>query len=438
MRTHLSALVAALVLPTHAAAFDGTALGEAAEALAPGAWVELPTSGLRAAFEDDGSSLQIVTFSYEMEWSPGSRQFFFFGGDHNGCENFAIYDGDENEWRRAPRPDWAPGCPSQNHSYNYHALDTDNGYYFAFDQYDLEIWRYDIARDRWDQSIPRPSGDTYYARSNWSLEYTSFGLTLVGKNGEADRDVVSRYDVETETWIEVAQVPATEVIHVMSQYNPTSDVMIFGGGDDVDRLHRLDADGTTTPLSRGPIASFSLHPRGGVVAVPDPATGAFLFFWAETNSFYALDAVEDSWTLLSTEDYPFSDLGSANDLVAAGVPNYGVVVFVRTTRDGERMWVYKHAESAGVPVPPYERDAGVADAGRLDAGRVDAGRIDAGRIDAGVATDSGSRDANVPRSDGGDVVAASSGCSAGGAEPLSGVGGLALLWMRRRLIPRGA
>jgi hypothetical protein len=134
---------------------DDCPLGQLAQSMPAGSWAELATSGLDAAIGDNGSSGHILTYSYEMEWDPTTEQIFFVGGDHNGCEKFVSYSAASNSWTIEPTPSWLPSCPSQNHSYNYHALDPVNGRYFYQDG-NNNLWRYDIGSQSWDLSFSLP------------------------------------------------------------------------------------------------------------------------------------------------------------------------------------------------------------------------------------------------------------------------------------------
>jgi hypothetical protein len=283
-----------------------------------------------------------------MEWAPTTRQIFFVGGDHNGCEKFISYSTVSNSWTIEARPGHLGSCPAQDHSYNYNALDPVGGYFF----YNGE--RYNIAAKAWDLSFSFPS-DAYYSRSNWSVEWTSHGYTLFTKNEtNPAADVAWVYNFQTRNWSNIAQgTGSTFNIHVMSQYNPTSRVTVFGGGDDTNYLYRLDANRNVTKLKSSPIADLSLHPGRGIVATPEPVTGGFLFYTA-SGAFYHLDAVADRWTTLSgTANFPFAGLGTVNELASVAIPEYGVVVFVQAIPSSSaKMWVYRHAQGGGTPLPP--------------------------------------------------------------------------------------
>ena len=338
-----------------ARAADGSALGELAEATPVGQWRELQTSGLFNAVKDNGSSLQIVTYGYEMEWHPQSREIFFLGGDHNGCEKFISYSTLQNQWTIEPRPSFLPSCPTQNHSYNYNALDPTGGSFFYANN------RYNIASGSWDLSFGLPSGP-YYERSNWSAEWTSHGYTVFAKTGSGQNvsDSVFAYNFQTGNWSNIgAGTGSSANIHVLSQYNPTSKIAIFGGGDNTNRLYRLDEHGAVTRLQSGPIPVLTLHPNSGVVVTPEPVSGGFLFYTA-SGQFYHLDAETDTWTALSSQNLPFAHVGTINHIASVAVPEYGVVAYIQVVNYSyAEMWIYRYADgSAPVDTTPPSSPVG--------------------------------------------------------------------------------
>lgn len=78
----------------------GNAMENLAASLQPGECGELDTNGLEAALENPGGSNHtILAYSDGGAWNPGTRQFFYIGGDHmGGPQRFISYSADTNTW----------------------------------------------------------------------------------------------------------------------------------------------------------------------------------------------------------------------------------------------------------------------------------------------------------------------------------------------------
>src|SRR5687768_129155 len=151
--THvLTALVASLLVHAlTAATVHANALPAAAAALAPGSWVEVTTSNLETALAQSGSSGGILPWADSGVWDPGSRQFFFCGGDHNwsiSTLRCIAYSAEANAWRILPQPAWA--AAGTTHGYDHNAVDPARGEIYFRDYYAGLRWqKLSVASGTW-------------------------------------------------------------------------------------------------------------------------------------------------------------------------------------------------------------------------------------------------------------------------------------------------
>jgi hypothetical protein len=72
------------------------------------------------------------------------------------------------------------------------------------------------------------------------------------------------YNLGTKTWSHIAGRPWPDVgiLHTTMEYNPVHKVMWFGGGDDSNKMLRLNANGTVTNLATPPIPLIVQNTHG--------------------------------------------------------------------------------------------------------------------------------------------------------------------------------
>src|SRR6185503_1314091 len=88
----------ALLCVLAAPAVLASPLSDAAQALAPGSWVELPTQGLSVSLLEPQEGGSITYYSDNAAWDSTSKTFFFIGAPHYEPARFIQYKESTNTW----------------------------------------------------------------------------------------------------------------------------------------------------------------------------------------------------------------------------------------------------------------------------------------------------------------------------------------------------
>jgi len=137
--------------------------------------------------------------------------------------------------------------------------------------------------------------------------------------------------------------------HNICIYNSISDVAVFGGGNGVQSLWKIDGAGTVTQLTNIPGALGNIGPgTGNGTMFANPVTGGFVAA-SGPNNWYDLDiAGSGTWTPRGdTADVYLSPTpaGAAetNGTVSCPIPEYGIVLFIKAYSGSSPadMWIWK-------------------------------------------------------------------------------------------------
>lgn len=318
-----------------------TTMGQLAASMAPGTWAKLETYGLDELLDAPGSYTvrSLLEYTDGGAWDPVGEKFFFIGGGHDAIKRFIVYSAQTNTWSELPQPDWIPGHTM--HGYDHTAIDPEAGELFHLPFGDSSIryiYKYDIASEKWSSLSPSPYILDDYVSCCTGLEYfpEMGGLILAdGSSGE-----IAFYDPVRGSWADLARGLAMGDYHNFAEYNPVHGVMLAGGGNGSSDIYRVDPDGSVSILQKAPIDLLV----SDTVTTVDPISGDYLIL-APGLTLYAYDVMEDQWRIADA-DPPVRGVyeGSAFDMIASPVPNYGVTLFVIQADwyDGE-VWLYKHA-----------------------------------------------------------------------------------------------
>ena len=149
------------------------------------------------------------------------------------------------------------------------------------------------------------------------------------------------WEQATNQWRALASGLALGPYHNFAEYNPVHRVVVFGGGNDSNDLHKVDAAGAVTTLTPAP---FDLGIQWGAVFTVDPASGEYIVL-RQNGQLYGYDVRSDGWRLLS-DSAPVTTTAYGNPIhgvVATPVSTYGVVLFVTCNGPGQcRVTLYKH------------------------------------------------------------------------------------------------
>lgn len=317
-----------------------------ADRLSAGAWAELATSNLTATIGNTGGTIDnIFAYSDEGKWFGEAREFFYKGGDHNAAERFVSYYASPNTWQLEPHPPWMPTGVTQNHSYNYQAIDDAKDVFYYVNE------RYQLATKMWFSAIAS-TGVPAAQRGGMAQEYfPGVGLIRV-QEGE-----VYRYREATNDWVQVAAGLAfggpNGCCHVMAKYNAVHNILIFGGGDGVRQLYKMTADQTITALPLAPCDEMAI---ATTILTYDPVSGNFLVI-CKNFTFHEFNVPANSWAQLPSAGVPlFSDSfhsdNAATAVIASPVKSYGVLMFARYNSKFQGQHVlYKHAVASTGTVP---------------------------------------------------------------------------------------
>jgi hypothetical protein len=320
-----------------------TELGKLAAGMKPGTWAELKTEKLLETHKAKGNSGAIFGYNEGAAWDPTSRQWLYVGGDHNDPARFVTYSADTNTWKVMPQPEWLG--KSATHGYDHNAIDPARGMFYYRPFNNRNVYRYDIANDRWT-TLPKLDTGEYLACCvglAWFPELDG----LVWANGGGGKGHVFLFSEKTQKWTMLAKDLPMGVYHNFAEYSPVHKVVIFGGGNGSSDLYELDAAGKVTALKRAPIGIGTMQ---SIVTV-DPVSGDFLVF-GKNGSFHVYDAVKDEWRQQEGKVPIFEPTRVRDNKVwhttATPVSTYGVTMFVKYYHaDPPRAWVYlyKHAET---------------------------------------------------------------------------------------------
>ncbi|MEM9056225.1 MAG: Ig-like domain-containing protein [Pseudomonadota bacterium] len=357
-------LLAAVALG--AQAVGATELRDAAQALAPGEFVELETNGLtRDRMTQNGCASPITSFTDNAVWDPVSRRFLFIGGPHGCPHAFVEYREATNGWANLP-----PLADSATHAYDHTTIDVASREVFFRKHSAGGFHRYDLNAGSWSlNALPTPS--TPFTQVSGGLEYFPDLDRLVHINygGAGEVDIFEDGD-----WVELDRFAMGERAAFI-EYNPVHQRLLFGGGVSGNspatvryEVYVMDANRQVVRQADAPLG---LAITKSIVTV-DPVSGKYLVF-GNGDKFYEYDVLTDTWRQLTTYvpflDTVFEPENEVFGTVAAPVSTYGVVMFLQYLGSGSKVWLYRHEDSG----PPDATPPGVP--GALSGAALDAASV---------------------------------------------------------------
>jgi hypothetical protein len=318
-----------------AAGCERSRLQDVAEALAPGQVMELETAGLTTELHFDGSANTVFGYGFEAFWDANTCQVLFIGGGHLSLTKFIVYNASENEWFRAPDPDYF--CPIRrgdevawncvSHAYGNDAYDPETGTFFYV--YDGAVRAIEVTPSigsAWRRVGDWPEGQTSYTSMEYFVEMDR--LIIV------DSALLHVIDPTSGARTTIDGPFPMGAYHFYGVYNPVHGVMLFGSGNGSSAMNVLEADGSVRAASDAP-RSFHPEPDGAdtfKIMTFDPASGDYLAY-ARNGDLFRYDVAGDAWSEVAVEMPEGAD-------VAAAITSYGVVLFVDV--NSNRVFVYKH------------------------------------------------------------------------------------------------
>ncbi len=313
-----------LVLGQHS---FGSALSDAAEALKPGEWVELNTSGFSGSFLNTGGVDYVINYGNSAVWDPVNRELRYMGKGHQESEKMIIYYEENNSWEDGPTTSSAP------HGYDHNAINPETGEHFYYGGgTTMHVYR----NGDWDSFNSLP-GDRYDYAVAVGLEYFPERNCLLMA---AEHDI---YSFENGEWESIQSRINTGGYHMIAEYNPVYKEVYLGGGNGETDLYKVDSDGNVGQIASSPI-------QIGVnraVAVVDPVSGELLIMGRD-KFFRAYSPIDNGWYSLNDEDVPIWSDSHPDEptkfIVAAPISDYGVIMFLSVDHG---VFLYKHEAIEG-------------------------------------------------------------------------------------------
>ncbi len=324
-------------------------LSEAAEALEPGQWTELQTTGLTNDLLTNGNpSSYILQYSDEAVWDPNTGRIMYMGTPHTpyeGSGKFIRYDERSNGWETPTQPPFIEQLFW--HGYDHHAMDVAEGRMLY--RHNAQVYSYDTTSETWDSlpDIPAGSntccsgfeyfpelGKVVYVDALWGVWLYDGSWEHVANTGVAD-------DFPGQP-----NYPMSDQYQNVARYSPVHQVVVFGGGNGSTATYRMDDTGQVEVLPDAPV-SYGINQT---VFVVDPVTGNYLLFTNDAGQ-YELDPVKGQW-FANDIGQPFSNIGPDGPTfgtVAAPISTYGVIAFVNYAADESTFHLYKHEQCEDCP-----------------------------------------------------------------------------------------
>lgn len=319
-------------------------LSDAAASLQPGESVKVKTHLSDSVAMTDGATF--LMWASSGVWDPTRREVRFVGKRYSLFPHrYLVYSENSDSWSSDRSLPGALTCNCNGHGYDHNTIDPTTGtnYYREYNSHTIYKWN-----GSWSE-LELPSGTVDIAASiSW---VNGLGLVYVDKykfvyyNGS--------------TWQSLGTPPAVSY-HAVSEYNSTSNTLIYGGGNGVTAMWKMDGNRNVSRIKDPPFGQGASETQ--TVLVSDPASDAFISWQKRSTTWASYDVSSDSWSTMqrSTGDGSTPSRGvpnlSSSDTGGAtiGIPisTYGVMMFIQFTGGGEAgVWVYKHSPSVAVATP---------------------------------------------------------------------------------------
>lgn len=315
---------------------SGSVLSKAAARLARGQSLRMNTRLTGAMLSPDDADF--IQWGSSGVWDPVRREVRYIGKRHSVFPHrFLVYNESSDTWSNNRSLPSALSNPNNGHGYDHNTVDPATGthYYRQYNSHSIFRWN-----GSWSE-IQLPSGTVDIAASiSW---IPGMGLVYVDKykfvyfNGSS--------------WNTVASPPAVNY-HNVSEYNPSSDTLIYGGGNGVIAMWKMDPNGNTSRIADPPFGQGASTSQ--TVLVSDPASDHFVTWQKGSTSWAQYDVSANQWSMLpkssgdgSSPQSGTPNLGTDSTGVATiGIPisNYGVIMYIQYQgrSAGADVWLYKH------------------------------------------------------------------------------------------------
>lgn len=317
----------------------GSALSDAAAAMAPGTFRPLVTQNALNCFRMGPGLQPIFAFSNGGAWDPHTRQMLMVGAPHGVRMHFIRYQESDNAWYTDSSMPFGTDGWGGAHTYDQLTIDSSGIFYHIY-WVDGITYRYDAPAGRWLDPLPAT------VPSYGCLDYFPDLNALV----RFSRGNISVFRISQGRWDTVRAGLSIEGDYEnLSQYCPAGKFMLFGGGSGNARdLYRMDTSLTVRALNPAP---FDVRIGNNLAA--DPVTGTLIA--VQHDSLYAYDPDQDRWTGLIKNPLP------ADAMIGVfPIGTYGVIALCSSS--SWPVLLYKHAATVATEKAPKTAETDVLSA----------------------------------------------------------------------------
>jgi hypothetical protein len=337
---------------------DASVLSDAANALAPGQWVQIATNGINVLKKSNGGD--IAEFSNKGAYDPASKKVLFCGASHHGnfITDCVAYDLASNTWSSiglpaglSAGPDNGSAAESWVHGYDFNAIDQTRGIFYM--RRIDKIHRYSIAAGSWLTPLTMPSD--YWNGVMGGLEFSPEIDRLVFFNIAAGTGHI--YNPNTNTWSSINSYPGFAGSNAHAFFFRSNLGHIYtGAGNGFDqKFHRYNANHTITALANMPVAGSVIYAN----VIADPVSGKPLLFSINTN-LYVYDPASNTWSNTGAGSKLAADTDSS---FITPINDHGVIMLVKAglNYSPPQVWLYRHGSGSDTRVssPPPPSDTTV-------------------------------------------------------------------------------
>lgn len=279
----------------------------------------------------------IIRTASSAVWDPVRREVRFIGKmQQSNPYHFLVYDEPTNVWSLDKYP--LPSLAQSGHAYDHNAVDLTTGdhYFRPYNSLTIQKWN----GSSWSALPTIDIGGT-----NTQVACTISGMPEGLFFFDANRVVY----YNGTSWVSFGDDPNL-AYHTLSEYNAPSDTLIYGGGNDENRMWKLPPNRVITQIANAPTTLNILGDR--VRLCSDPASGGFLLQKGLTNSWWYYSVSADTWTSVSQSTGDGSspqsgapNLGGEEHVIATPIDEYGVSMWIQYTSPttDANVWLYRHA-----------------------------------------------------------------------------------------------
>lgn len=326
-------------LPSGVPSIDGSALKIAADAMAPGEFIDyapiLPDgSATYGNIIFRGMTLNNNSADFwgtHSEWDSIQKKVYSVwdrtaGGDVVSSTNMWVYNAITDTWE-LPSIDF-PRAVSTPHTYSRWALARNRRKVYRPQN---GLWAYDIGSDTWSQLTTwfTFGGGEHGVAFHEGIDK----LLTMNTSGQ-----VQQLDVDTFTVSNLGSPhPTQSGRHCHVIYNPIRGEVAFVSGDQKLNLTLVQADGTVVPQDDIPAEVLGSASQSTLFEFYDPITGNYLFYEQNTRKIYEFNPDTNQWAM--AKDLTVNDRWPPyHGFHICPIPEAGIIFWQH--RQGMRL--YKH------------------------------------------------------------------------------------------------